>query len=63
MLTRTERNVALFRSWVNPIISLMFVGSFTFAACLLIWNVAFGENPVANAMAAAMVHRTTLEGN
>jgi hypothetical protein len=60
MLTRTQRKVALFRSWVNPFISLLFVGSFTFAACLLIWNVAFGQNPIANAMAKAIVEHTTL---
>ena len=63
MLTRTERNVALFKSWINPAISLMFVGTFTFAAGLLIWNVAFGDNPVATVMAQAIVRTTTLDSN
>lgn len=56
----TQRHVSIFRSWINPFLSLMFVGTFTFAACLLIWHAAFGENPVANMMATAIERSTQL---
>lgn len=59
----TQRHVDIFRSWVNPFLSLLFVGSFSVGAFLIIYDVAFGENPVANAMAAVMVERTTLDAH
>ncbi len=54
------RKASIFRAWVNPAISLVFVGVFSTGAFLIVWNVAFGENPVATAMASAIEHRTTL---
>ncbi|HVY72501.1 MAG TPA: hypothetical protein VG984_00390 [Candidatus Paceibacterota bacterium] len=59
----TQRNVSIFRSWINPAISLLFVGSFALGAGLLIWHAAFGENPIANAMAKTIIEHTTLEDN
>ncbi len=56
----TQRNVSIFQSWINPVISLLFVGSFALGAFLIVYKVAFGENPIANAMAAAMQRETVL---
>lgn len=56
----SQRNVSVFKSWVNPVISLLFVGSFALGAFLIIYKVAFGENPVANAMASAIERETQL---
>ncbi len=57
----SNRDASIFRAWINPVIGLAFVGAFTFGAGLILWNVAFGENPVANAMAAAIIRNTELE--
>jgi hypothetical protein len=59
----SQRNVNIFKSWINPLISLMFVGSFSLGAFLIVYKVAFGENPVANAMAAAIERETHLPQN
>lgn len=59
----TQRNVSVFQSWISPALSLMFVGSFALGAGLIIWNVAFGQNPLANAMATAIEQRTVLSEN
>ncbi len=38
-------------------VGLSFVASFSLAMALLIWQTAFDENPVANAMAKALYDR------
>jgi len=43
---------SILRSNVNGFLALVFVGSITLGAWLVIWHSAFGENPIANAMAA-----------
>ena len=58
MLTRG--NATILGSWVNPVISLLFVGSFALGAGLIIWHTAFGENPIANVMAAQIERETIL---
>ncbi|MBY0472741.1 hypothetical protein K2Q00_00435 [Patescibacteria group bacterium] len=60
MFELTQRKADIFRSWVNPVISLMFVGSFSLGAFLIVYNTAFGKNPIAEAFATALVQRTTL---
>lgn len=56
----TQRQVNIFRSWISPFLSLLFVGSFSLGAFLIVYQVAIGENPIANAMATTMIERTTL---
>jgi hypothetical protein len=63
MLELRQRGVDIFRSWVNPFISLLFVGSFALGAFLIVYNVAFGKNPIADTFAAAIERETTLPGN
>lgn len=58
-----QRGVNIFRSWVNPVISLLFVGSFSLGAFLIVYHVAFGENPIANTLAAAIERETVLPNN
>jgi hypothetical protein len=60
MFELRQRGVDIFRSWVNPFISLMFVGSFAFGAFLIVYDTAFGNNPVADAFAAAIERETVL---
>jgi hypothetical protein len=38
----------------------MFVGSFALGAFLVVYDVAFGENPIANAMTRAIDQETIL---
>ena len=46
------------RSFVGlSFVGLSFVASFSLAMALLIWQTAFDENPVANAMAKALYDR------
>jgi hypothetical protein len=59
----SQRNVSIFKSWINPFISLMFVGSFSLGAFLIVYKVAFGENPIANAMATAIERDIQLSEN
>lgn len=42
------------RSNINGFIALVCVGCVALSAWLIIWQSAFGENPVANAMAAQL---------
>jgi hypothetical protein len=56
----SRRKASIFRAWINPGISLVFVSVFSLGAFLLVWNIAFGENPVANAMASAIERETVL---
>lgn len=44
-----EKSILL--SQVNFYISITFIGVFAFAAGLLIWHAATGQNPIADAMA------------
>ena len=44
----TQGQATFFHQNVNSFIALMFVGSFALAMGLLMVNVAFGYNPVAN---------------
>ncbi len=37
---------------VNGILALLFVGTFTLGAWLIVWHAAFGQNPVADVIAA-----------
>lgn|GEM_PF-3254649 len=60
MFELTQRKADIFRSWVNPFLSLMFVGSFALGAFLVVYDVAFGENPIANAMTRAIDQETIL---
>ncbi len=60
MFELRQRSVDIFRSWVSPFISVLFVGSFALAAFLIIYNTAFGKNPVADALAATIEHSTVL---
>ena len=52
MPTQTQANI--FRSSVNSYISLVFVGVFAFAAGLMIWHAASGDNPVEDAFIATL---------
>ncbi len=60
MFELTQRKADFFRSWINPFISLMFVGSFSLGAFLIVYNTAFGKNPIAEAFASAIERETTL---
>lgn len=60
MFELRQRGVNIFRSWVSPFISLMFVGSFALGAFLVVYNVAFGKNPVADVLASAIQRETVL---
>ncbi len=60
MLELRQRGVDVFRSWVNPLISLIFVGSFALGAFLIIYDTAFGKNPVAEALAATIEQSAVL---
>lgn len=60
MFEITQRKADFFRSWVSPFISLMFVGSFSLGAFLIVYNTAFGKNPIADAFTSAIEQRTTL---
>jgi len=40
----------------------MFVGSFSLGAFLIVYNTAFGKNPIAETLATAFEQRTTLSG-
>ena len=59
-LALTNRGASIFQAWVNPVISLLFVGAFALGAFLIVYKVAFGENPIANAMASAIERETVL---
>ena len=50
----------IWHSKVDSIIGILFVGSFALGAVLIIWQAAFNENPLANAMAAEMTAETQL---
>jgi hypothetical protein len=45
---------SIFKSKVSGFLSLIFVGTFALGAGLIIWHAAFGENPLANAMASQL---------
>ncbi|MDO8548180.1 MAG: hypothetical protein Q7R71_00710 [bacterium] len=45
---------SVLQSKVNGFLALLFVGSFTLAAWLIVWYAVFGENPIANAMAVQL---------
>lgn len=60
MFELRQRGVNVFRSWVNPFISLMFVGSFALGAFLIVYHVAFGKNPIADAFESAIQRETVL---
>lgn len=59
----SNRSASIFSAWINPVISLIFVASFASGAFLIVWKVAFNENPVANAMASAIERETVLPAN
>jgi hypothetical protein len=50
---------AIFKAKVNGALALIFIASFTLGISLVVWNAAFGQNPVANAMAAYVVSEQT----
>lgn len=54
MFELRQRGVDIFRSWVNPFLSILFVGSFALGAFLIVYDTAFGQNPVANAFASVV---------
>lgn len=39
---------SVWKSKVNTLLSFLFVGSFTLGALLIVWHVAFGNNPFAD---------------
>jgi len=45
----------IFRTRVNTIVGILFVGSFAFGAGLIIWHAAFGVNPVENVLYASLI--------
>lgn len=45
---------------INSFIALLFVGSFSLAMWLVVWQVAFGENPIANAFAEIIFKESSL---
>ncbi len=45
-------DISIWQSRVNSVIALLFVGSCALGALFLVWHVAYGENPLANAIAA-----------
>ncbi len=51
---------SIWDSQVNLFLSLFFVGSFTLGAGLILWHVAFGNNPIANAMSSYMLEDQAL---
>lgn len=51
----TLGQVQYFRANVNSFIGLFFVASFALMIGLIIWNAAFGHNPLADFIAQAMV--------
>ncbi len=55
MITRGQ--ATLLGENVRSFVGLSFVASFSLAMALLIWQTAFDENPVANAMAKALYDR------
>ena len=59
----SNRSASIFKAWVSPAISLVFIATFAGGAFLIVWKVAFNENPVANAMAQAIERDTVLPAN
>jgi len=43
---------SMLRSNINGFLALLFVGTFSLGASLIIWHAAFGENPIADVMAS-----------
>jgi len=58
MITRGQ--AASLQSSVGTWFGILLIGSFAFLMGLLIWQSAFNENPIANAMATAMYSQTQL---
>jgi hypothetical protein len=59
----SNRSATIFKAWINPVISLVFVGTFALGAFLIVWKVAFNENPIANALAQSIERDTVLSNN
>jgi len=47
-------NTTLLNARIHSFVALAFVGSFAAAMALMIWQAAFGQNPIANAMAKTL---------
>lgn len=58
MITRGQA-ISL-KSNINSVIALMFVGSFALMCGLMVWNSAFGENPVEKIFLAAAAKEVEL---
>jgi hypothetical protein len=46
---------SIWRSNINTYLSILFIAAFACGAMLIIWHVAYGENPLANVMALYLV--------
>ena len=47
-------NGNIWSSQVNLFLSLLFVGSFTFGAGLILWHAYFGNNPIVDILTASL---------
>jgi hypothetical protein len=50
----TQGQATLLQSQIRSYIALALIGSFAAAMALMIWQAAFGQNPLANAMAKTL---------
>jgi len=50
----TQGQATLLQSQIRSYIALALIGSFSIAMALMIWQAAFGQNPIANAMAKTL---------
>jgi hypothetical protein len=49
---------SIWRSGVNSFLAIALIGTCLLGATLIIWQTAFSENPIANAMATELVPAT-----
>ncbi len=48
-----QKDATYYHRDINSLISLVFIATFAFGAGLMIWNISFGENPVADGLGPA----------